>query len=1032
MAAVNAFSRGPEPEGTASGSPYRVRLEVRQGNLAPTLLEVPATGFLVGSVPGCDLRLSGTGLPAVVALITPGSQGPLLRKLIPTGPLQRNNRPAASGLLAHGDRLTFGQTELIVQVEAAASAPVTPSSPHTIPLDEERRFTELAALRKAQADYQADLVHLHRREAALESRLQDVARREEATAQAEQRLGTAQDDAQRRTQHLEQEEARQRAEAERLRRERAEADAALVELAQRSSAVEGQQAVLTALRTRLERLRDDLRAETQQAAEQRARQAAAEADLNARLHEAERLRAAFDAENQTLAEERRQFAERSAVMEQALAQFREVQANLEQEEARLRDRTQLLNAAADQQAEEASILGAKAAQLVALQQRLAADRLALREREQALTKAEQVRESLQEQLRRRSEDLILRQQELTEQAHLHTERLAELEQERAALRQRQQDEAERTKAAQHHLEAQAAELAGQQAELRRQEASLGQQHARLQAAGRRFAGARKAFWESRQHWETAQRRAAEAEERRKEELEHLRQQVLALQEQLPELELRGQAAQQRLTAAREQLRGHLTELHHYAQQAREDLAALRIQVQAEADQVRQQELALHRAREEHRLAVASFRQHLLDWQSQVADRKRTLAHDETRLERRAAKVEKITRQIDAAATDLTQRAEQVAEQERRTAERRLEVEQHLDDMREWYRRKLRELAQGQEQTPKSGESHAPMHLLPPSVEYEEGDQQFGTLLRQLGLVDQETLGTLLTQAQRQRRSLRQLLLAGGHLTLYQLALIETGNLGALMLGPVRVIDRVRTTPHETIYRIFDPRRGQEAILRHLSEADAEDAVRPDEFRQRFAQAATIRHPNVAATWEVLEVAGRPAVLQEALAGLPGTDWPPLTGTAGVWYRLLHRTALGLHAAHEVGLVHGRLYAGSLLLTEEGVLKVCGLGEPPWLRTPAVQDADDDAAGDLAALGRLAAAWAAAAQRRQGRPLPDPLAAVLQRLIADNTDLRYPSMAALVEHLEQLGLDVPDAGPAWKRFLRAIHELPDDEEVRQSA
>src|SRR5438128_8604021 len=177
------------------------------------------------------------------------------------------------------------------------------------------------------------------------------------------------------------------------------------------------------------------------------------------------------------------------------------------------------------------------------------------------------------------------------------------------------------------------------------------------------------------------------------------------------------------------------------------------------------------------------------------------------------------------------------------------------------------------------------------------DQKLGDLLQSLGLVDADTLTALLVEARRQRRSLRQLLLAGGYLTLYQMALIEAGNLDALVLGPLRVIDRLRATPTETVYRVFDPRRNQEALLRHLGEDEMQDAVRPDEFRQRFAAAAAVAHPHLAATLEMLDIAGRPAALQEWLTGLPSSDWPPLAGAPGVWFRLVNQAFLGLHTAH---------------------------------------------------------------------------------------------------------------------------------------
>src|SRR5437868_989312 len=99
----------------------------------------------------------------------------------------------------------------------------------------------------------------------------------------------------------------------------------------------------------------------------------------------------------------------------------------------------------------------------------------------------------------------------------------------------------------------------------------------------------------------------------------------------------------------------------------------------------------------------------------------------------------------------------------------------------------------------------------------------------------------------------------------------------------------------------------------------QDAVHPDEFRQRFAAATTVRHSNVAATWEVLEINERPAVLQEWLTGLAASDWPALVTVSGVWLRLVNQVAAGLHAAHEAGLVQGRLDANRLLLTADGVV-----------------------------------------------------------------------------------------------------------------
>ena len=64
MAAPSVFPQQPAP--FANGLPA-VRVEVRNGvSSRPAFYDVTGEEFLIGSVPGCDLRLPGTNLPPVV------------------------------------------------------------------------------------------------------------------------------------------------------------------------------------------------------------------------------------------------------------------------------------------------------------------------------------------------------------------------------------------------------------------------------------------------------------------------------------------------------------------------------------------------------------------------------------------------------------------------------------------------------------------------------------------------------------------------------------------------------------------------------------------------------------------------------------------------------------------------------------------------------------------------------------------------------------------------------------------------------
>src|SRR5262245_36239856 len=94
-----------------------------------TEYDVPPEGFLIGSVPGCDLRLAGTELPPVICLIARTSEGARLRKLSPTLPIQVNGRNAGNGPLADDDNLTIGSTALRIQVEAGAEEAEKPKKP---------------------------------------------------------------------------------------------------------------------------------------------------------------------------------------------------------------------------------------------------------------------------------------------------------------------------------------------------------------------------------------------------------------------------------------------------------------------------------------------------------------------------------------------------------------------------------------------------------------------------------------------------------------------------------------------------------------------------------------------------------------------------------------------------------------------------------------------------------------------------------------------------------------------------------------
>ena len=1160
-------------------APPAVRLQVHTQHGRPTVYEVGDGGFLIGTVPGCDLRLPPANLAPVVGLVLSHPDGVVFRKLAPLQAGTANGRPVTATHLNDGDRIALGAVEIVVNLSAdAAVATAARKSVSERPRDEAaaKEHEELLQLRQELATIREQLYeryHTRRdklhakqkalrkaadkliarkrdldaktgqigksqqewslREAELAARTEQVQRERQIFEEQARELGARQQELQRTlAERVQEVEARERqlaeeraalessqkqhqndlvrldraqaaleqqrkqlhadaldvdhrfeqlqrdsrdleeqakrldewhqrltTDAERQERQKQEQETTGAQINQRAAAVEGQQAMLATLRTRLERMREELRRQEQAVNDQRVAQEVVEADLRQRALEARTLREELDNDKKLFEEEHRRLQEKQATMGAAVAQLRQAQESLAGEEKVLHERQQSIDTLSAEQAEQAGLLLARGNQLDELHQRLKADREALQAREGGLAQSEQTLAALQEQLRRRSEELAERQRLLDEQDQKLAQEQADLESRRQMFDQQDQQAAERLEGLRLAFQAREDELAKQTEALAAREANLRARTQRLEETGTDLATQQEKLVAERVALETQRQAAADAAAQVRKEFEATRAEAVELQRQSPEIEARAAAALERLTRGREQLREHLSEIHAYARQSREDLEAARQSVQADIERLRRQELSLHAGRDEHRLAVAAFRQQLIEWQGQVGEMKQSLLRGENQLDRRRAEVDAQAQQIATSSARLARQAEELEQQERQVAEKRGEMDRHLSDMREWYRRKLRELAgvdQSPEDDPSVGtggltprRSLTPMpgatvaaadeapgrDILSLTGEADTGDRQLGELLRSLELIDADTLRALVLEARRQRRSLRQLLLSGNYLTLYQMALIEASNLDALVLGPVRVVDRLGATPHEVVFRVFDPRHEREAMLRHLAEEEMQDAVRPDEFRQRFGAAAGLLHPNIAATYEVLDIHDRPAALQEWLRGVPSTEWPSLAGAPGVWFRLLGQAALALHTAHQAGLVHGRLGPEAFVFTGEGLLKIRGFGEPRWLGGNQPNAPEATPADDLYALGPIAAAWAtlgAAGKKPAPKPFPDILQTILQHLTAANEDDRFPGATALLDELERVSAEVPASQTAWDRFINFARDQAGDSALRRSA
>ncbi len=893
-------------------------------------------------------------------------------------------------------------------------------------LDQDRQEFEAERQR-----HSADMLRLDRWQAAVEERQLVLDRRAADIDGRVQQLTRDAMELEEHTRRTDAEQERLAREAERIEQTKRESERRAAELSERSAQLEAQQATLAVLRARLDRHEDDLHRESAALTSDRVRIDTAQRDLDERLKDAEHLRASLGSYQTTNVEAERTLAEQRRLLEATQAELQVQRDAVATEREELARKEADLDRRSADTAEQTAVLKAKTAQVIDLQQRLEADRAAVRTREGTLSEADTARVLFQEQLRKRGDELAGRGKEFdTAAAKLADERLAldRLKVELAADRERAE---QAITSARQQLHDREAELQRHAQLVADREASMERQVSRLQVAGRNVAAGKKELFSARQTWQGEQATLVDRTLLAQKELEKFRAEAVAEMERLkgqaPALHDQAGGTLQKLTAAREVLRGQLAELHAYANQTRDTLDGLRNDLRIETERLRYRETELERARGEHRLAVSDFRGQLIDWQSKVGDLKGIMAKSETRIDQKQAELAAAAAKSDTTALELARRMEQLRLDQDSLAERRVQVESHLADMREWYRRKLRDLAA------EKGSAAPPLPRLADTTaddaDLEPGDRHLGELLRSLELIDPIALDSLWNEARRQRRTLRQVLLASGAITLYQLALIEAGNLDALVLGRFRVVDRVRVTPREAVYRVFDPTADGVRVLRILGDSEMHDATHPDEYRQRFSAAALVDHPHLTRTIEVLDVNGRPAAVQEVVGGLPGSEWPAVAGSPGVWVKLLADAAGAMASAHRGGLTHGRLTSDSFVLTSAGVLKLTGFGDPPWLTNGLPPTFEPTPAADLRALGQVAFIWSQSTGKRRGKAkgFPEPLLAVVRRLEADpenpmgdtaGAGEAYRTAGDLHAELAKLAAKYP-CGPAdWDELVRA--------------
>lgn len=141
-----------------------------------------------------------------------------------------------------------------------------------------------------------------------------------------------------------------------------------------------------------------------------------------------------------------------------------------------------------------------------------------------------------------------------------------------------------------------------------------------------------------------------------------------------------------------------------------------------------------------------------------------------------------------------------------------------------------------------------------------------------------------------------------------------------------------------LYRATDLTTGQEVALRLLEAPVFADARVRTRVRRDVARAVALVGAGIARTYGWVETRGRHAVASELVGGAPLRDRLADLHAQGWldWLPLIEDVLLAVQSAHEQGVVHGGLGAGTIWIGEDGRVRLTGFGL--WRARAAVAQA----------------------------------------------------------------------------------------------
>jgi serine/threonine-protein kinase len=196
---------------------------------------------------------------------------------------------------------------------------------------------------------------------------------------------------------------------------------------------------------------------------------------------------------------------------------------------------------------------------------------------------------------------------------------------------------------------------------------------------------------------------------------------------------------------------------------------------------------------------------------------------------------------------------------------------------------------------------------------------------QLQLLDAQELAAF-----KQPHELAKDLVRRGWLTRFQARHLIRGQGQELCVGPYRLLDRVGEGGMGQVYKALHQPMNRIVALKIVRPDLIADPVTLKRFHREVQAAAYLSHSNIVAVFDASQIGDKHFLAMEYI---DGTDLSALVKSSGPLSiesacDYIRQTALGLHHAHERGLLHRDVKPSNLLVTRnepKGVVKILDMG-----------------------------------------------------------------------------------------------------------